>query len=82
MSRGVDFRIVSTALDSYEIRDGVGALFQGNKTTLPGVTFSSFDILFGQLGEPAGGAETITLISASGSTVVQVLDITGLVRMP
>ncbi len=82
MSRGVDFRILSTGLDSYEIRDAGGDLFQGNQTSLSGVSLSSFDILFGQLGEPTGGAETITLTSASGDTTVQVLADTGYVEVP
>ncbi len=81
MSRGLDFRILTTGIDSYEIRDAGGTLFQGNQTTFSGVTLSSFNILFGQLGEPTA-AETITLTSASGISTVQVLDVTGFVQAP
>ncbi|MEO5340955.1 MAG: prepilin-type N-terminal cleavage/methylation domain-containing protein [Magnetococcus sp. MYC-9] len=82
MNRGVDYRLIRTAVNRYEIRDAMGAVVPGSQVSLPEVTLSpAFDVLFGRLGDPKTGLAEILVTDTTNSSKVTVLAGTGLIQI-
>ncbi|MBF0423350.1 MAG: prepilin-type N-terminal cleavage/methylation domain-containing protein [Magnetococcales bacterium] len=79
MNQGGGFRILSTAANSYEIRDATGATVTGTTVTTDGIIFSSFNTQFDRFGSPTGSG-SITVTDSFGTSTVTVSANTGYVN--
>lgn len=79
MSRGGNYRILTTSANSYEMRNSGGATIPGSTVTLPGIVVTGFNIFFDRFGTPSGTTVTINVTDTKGTSSVTVRTNTGYV---